>query len=719
MSWLSKTSVVVLMGLVLVSSASADPPTDCVAYWRFNELVRDTAFDSIGDKDGILKEGPLWTKNGMVDGALSFDGYNDYVQLYDTFPYTGSFSVAAWVYPATDGNPEQYIIGTEDGGRGGNKGGWALVWLKNKFGLVMGNGKGSYVYPYTLIEHEKGYWYHVVGVWTPNHMRLHVNGGPDQLSPHGNFGSAEGTNARIGRYPNDNWGRQFKGKIDEVAIFNRALNQDEIEELYELSYSGNSYLPNGNGDPSDWWAVTGNADTDAGTHFLGTTDEEALELHVYSKRALRLEPNTTDEGVVSINVIGGYEGNNAKVVPEVPDDPDAPEVHGATISGGGTLEKPNRVTDHNGTIGGGFGNLAGNKDESPTNAVCATVGGGRKNKAQKSFATIAGGSKNTAVMLASTVGGGTKNHAGGRWSTVGGGQENRVHWKAAYGSIGGGRWNRIGPEASGPEDAPEEPLYATIAGGGPTDHSAPDNNNCNRVTGNYGTIGGGGGNLVGQPIGSEKLDPEKGKYATVPGGADNWALGQYSLAAGRRAKAKHNGSFVWADSNEKDFQSKADNEFAIRCTGGLRIVTAIDGDGVPTQGWQLLPNEFEWSPINSDRNLKENFAPTDCRSVLDYLAEVPISTWNYRAQDPSIRHMGPMAQDFYSVFGLGEDDRHISSVDADGVALAAIQGLYEIVQEKDVLLAEQQTEIDKLRARLEQLEAIVATQHEIQTGGAR
>jgi hypothetical protein len=82
-----------------------------------------------------------------------------------------------------------------------------------------------------------------------------------------------------------------------------------------------------------------------------------------------------------------------------------------------------------------------------------------------------------------------------------------------------------------------------------------------------------------------------------------------------------------------------------------------------------------------------NVAPLDETQVLALLAEVPVSTWSYAGQDPSVRHAGPMAQDFYAAFGLGEDEKHISSVDADGVALAAIQGLYQLVQEKDTQIS--------------------------------
>ena len=61
--------------------------------------------------------------------------------------------------------------------------------------------------------------------------------------------------------------------------------------------------------------------------------------------------------------------------------------------------------------------------------------------------------------------------------------------------------------------------------------------------------------------------------------------------------------------------------------------------------------------------------------MLDRLLALPISTWNLKSQDPSIRHMGAMAQDFRAAFGLGHSEVGINTIDADGVALAAIQGL--------------------------------------------
>jgi hypothetical protein len=77
----------------------------------------------------------------------------------------------------------------------------------------------------------------------------------------------------------------------------------------------------------------------------------------------------------------------------------------------------------------------------------------------------------------------------------------------------------------------------------------------------------------------------------------------------------------------------------------------------------------------------------DGAEVLEKLAELPISTWNYKDDDPSVRHMGPMAQDFHAAFGLGDDDRVINMVDASGVAMVAIQALYRRIQALESELA--------------------------------
>ena len=140
----------------------------------------------------------------------------------------------------------------------------------------------------------------------------------------------------------------------------------------------------------------------------------------------------------------------------------------------------------------------------------------------------------------------------------------------------------------------------------------------------------------------------------------------------------------------------------------MRFVTAIDGAGGPTAGVTLAGGGGSWSTL-SDRNAKENFAELNCRTILERLAAIPVETWNYKTQDPSIRHIGVMAQDFATAFNVGEDNRHINTGDADGVALAAIKGLYELVREKDADLAKKNKEIEDLNQRLAALEKVVTT----------
>lgn len=112
-----------------------------------------------------------------------------------------------------------------------------------------------------------------------------------------------------------------------------------------------------------------------------------------------------------------------------------------------------------------------------------------------------------------------------------------------------------------------------------------------------------------------------------------------------------------------------------------------------------------WSTL-SDRNVKDNVAEVDGNEILAQIAAMPISKWNYITQDESIRHIGPMAQDFYSAFGLGEDNRRISSVDADGIALAAIKELHKVIGEQAEELKSKNLKIQSLEERLQALEAM-------------
>jgi hypothetical protein len=185
----------------------------------------------------------------------------------------------------------------------------------------------------------------------------------------------------------------------------------------------------------------------------------------------------------------------------------------------------------------------------------------------------------------------------------------------------------------------------------------------------------------------------------------NYAAGAASFAAGYRARtaAAATGSFVWSDGNEAVSWSWTPNEFVARATGGFWLITGIDSSGTITSGAHLASGSGQWSQL-SDRSVKTAFAPVDGREVLARVAELPIETWQYVLQDGDVRHMGPMAQDFYAAFGLGEDERYIGTLDADGVALAAIQGLYQQNQALEAENDELSARVDDLETRLEALE---------------
>ena len=91
--------------------------------------------------------------------------------------------------------------------------------------------------------------------------------------------------------------------------------------------------------------------------------------------------------------------------------------------------------------------------------------------------------------------------------------------------------------------------------------------------------------------------------------------------------------------------------------------------------------------------------------MLTRLSRVPIYNWNAKGVDPSVRHLGPIAQDFYAAFGLGNDDKTLSTIDLDGVALAAIQGLYEVVQEQDKRIIHLESQVSELQKQNAMLDA--------------
>jgi len=441
------------------------------------------------------------------------------------------------------------------------------------------------------------------------------------------------------------------------------------------------------------WRLTGNGGTTSGTHFLGTTDNRPLDFRVNGVRALRIEPNSE-----SANIIGGHSSNLV-----------TSGVYGATIGGGGGALTPNRVTSFYGTIGGGINNIAamgqatvGGGAENTAHGFGATVGGGTCNLSSGTWAaTIGGGAYNEAIDDYATVAGGRLNQAAASYATVGGGINNEATSESA--TVAGGTQN----VASGQRAAIGGGLnniangnYTSIAGG-----------NDNRASAFFASVGGGDFNnasAYGATVSGGSHNTASGERSMIAGGESCLAAGHYSFAAGRNAKANGVGSFAWADSTTNNFNINNNNRFGVRASGGVYLYSSSD----LLHGSYLAAGSGTWAGI-SDRNVKENVVPVNADEVLGKVAAIPISTWNYTAEGNCVRHMGPMAQDLYAAFGLGDSDKAIATIDADGVALAAIQGLYMMVQQKDAqiatLKAQKDAEISELKARLAALEKLVTT----------
>ena len=329
-------------------------------------------------------------------------------------------------------------------------------------------------------------------------------------------------------------------------------------------------------------------------------------------------------------------------------------------------------------IGGGSSN------EVTYAAKHSFIGGGYMNNiASYSNCVIAGGAYNTNAEFSSFIGGGENNTLErGRGNALVAGMQNRIG--AGIGCfIGGGEGNLI--------DTNTIISYSTLSGG-----------RSNQARASFSVISGGEANVV------------TGSYGAIAGGYGCRAT-NYAFAAGVSSKATNTGSFVWCGQAGVDTTSTNNNSFTVRCQGGARFLTTSQTNNARLVGVRLNGGATAWAVL-SDSNAKTGFQPIQPREVLSKVASLPVRAWEYK-HDPGRRYIGPTSQDFQASFGLG-DATTINTLDADGVALAAIQGLVEELQERDrtaawrelqhaSALAERDGEIEDLRKSLQELKTRV------------
>ena len=372
----------------------------------------------------------------------------------------------------------------------------------------------------------------------------------------------------------------------------------------------------------------------------------------------------TDEWRVETEIEGSEDGDAGNVVVGYPENVVDEDAVGATIAGGGAGDfRHNIVYDDYGTIGGGSGNRVGVDDDDPDSSPYATVAGGDDNVANGSRAAVGGGTSNEASGTTAVVAGGSGNEASSSRAFVGSGTGNEASGSM---SVIGGGWNN---EATG--------VRAVVLGG-------KDNVSDSWYT----TIGGGEDNTV------------TGSRATIPGGELNTADGDHSFAAGYRAHTNGNdGTFVWGDDSGHSVEADADDQVVFQAGGGMKVYTESDTD--EDTGAELPAGSGSWTSLSASA-AKSNVSAVDPQQVLDGVEDLDVATWEYNSQE-GVSHMGPMAEQFHDAFELGGDEERIATVDADGVALAAIQGLSEKLDEKDDRIDAQDERIETLEAENEQL----------------
>lgn len=194
------------------------------------------------------------------------------------------------------------------------------------------------------------------------------------------------------------------------------------------------------------------------------------------------------------------------------------------------------------------------------------------------------------------------------------------------------------------------------------------------------------------------------KFTSRENSGKDWTIGTYSTSNG----------FMFTRQDVSDGNADPHDNYILLLNDGLMSYQDISGT-------ELLRLSITGLTINgtfasaSSRTFKENITPVDSDSILEKLAGLSISTWNYLSDDSKSVHMGPIAEDFFQVFGLGNDEKHITTTDISGVTLAAVQALHRDLNERSQEIERLKKQNQELQQRLEAIEAALSSSSDTAT----
>ena len=211
-----------------------------------------------------------------------------------------------------------------------------------------------------------------------------------------------------------------------------------------------------------------------------------------------------------------------------------------------------------------------------------------------------------------------------------------------------------------------------------------------------------GGNAIGSYSVAVKGQATGSSAVSIGTGSE--ASGDESYAVGHASTNGKRGAVVIGDNSiYSPVRAQIDNHFVVRAArmwfGNNSNVTATTGRFIETSTGAYLSSGGAWVS-SSDSTKKHRWQDVNGEDVLAKLSALPVRTWSYREEADSVRHMGPTAQEFRAAFGLGDTDKAIATVDADGVALAAAQTLERRTRALMDEVAALRAEIASLRAEL-------------------